>query len=680
MAGNKHDKTHLTEAGRLIKNFPCFASLTDAQAEELHSVMQKITVKPNEVIVKENDLVDSIYIILQGEAEVTRIAKAKKFTKRTASVPVAVLGYGEGIGLNDTGFYSTTGKRTATVTALSAMLLLRLDIKDLYYFLKKFNLELSMYSASQQMLRMRFIKQSLPFSKLSPERLLWLANHVVEEKVAAGEIIFKQGEEGNKCYLIRTGKVEIFIEDETNSERKVAILKPPVLFGEATLITRSPRNATARALEDTELLVLSDEHLSELIESESDVANMFMTLMVDRSRPLRNKHVTMHQRVTADGQTVTILKNKENGSYFKLSEEGIFVWEQLNGNNTMQEITLNLAEKFNVFAPDVVAALISRLSKSEFISNIEYHDEVKTSKQSFWIRAMLKIRRTLEIRFAFGDVDTWFTKIYQRYFKWFFSKIGILLLATLAISGMLAFVYYTPNIVLFFSFKHVSLLLILGLIPLSLLAVFLHELGHAFAVKAFNREVHYIGIGWYWMMPIAFTDTTDMWLASRKHRMLVNLAGVIVDMVTAGVASISILFLSEYPYIQGMLWLFALYVYIGAIRMLSPLQEMDGYYVLMDWVERPHLRRSAVIWLVKTFPKCLRHPRLFWQYKPELIYWFACLIYLLVISLLTLTVLQLVFTIIGIQSNPYISLAIPFLAVIFSSLTVIADIRNQAEE
>lgn len=683
MAEYEQNTVNLAIRQELIKAFPCFAMLTASQSQHLVSLMREIHYSAREKIVGENDLVDSVYIIIRGAAEVTREVSAKYNKKKMINVPVAALQAGEGIGLNDTGFYSHTGKRTATVTAVTDMLLLRLDIKDLYSFLKQNNLELSMYAASLHMLRMRFIKQSLPFSKLSHERLQWLADRVEEVEIPAHQIIFNQGEEGDKCYLIRSGQIEIFTQDDSGAEHRLALLKPPSLFGEATLITHSPRNATARTLEKSELLILNHEHLSELIESEDKVANMFMTLMVDRSRPLQNPHVTIHHRMTTDGQEVTILKNPDNSSYFNLSQEGSFIWEQLNGEHTMQDITLDLAEKFNVFAPDVVAALISKLTKGGFISNLEIHDELKLSTSPAWVKAIIKIRRILEIRFAFGDADKWITKIYQKYIRYLFTLQGQVILALIAVTGLITFIINTPNILLFFSFKHVSLLLILGLIPLSLFEVVLHELGHAFAVKAFGREVHYIGVGWYWLAPIAFTDTSDMWLSTRKPRMLVNLAGIYVDIIIASFSALLILLIAN-PYIQGMLWLFALYTYIGGFRMLSPLQEMDGYYVLMDWVEKPHLRQAAVIWLVKKFPRLLRHPTLFKKYKrkykPEMIYWLACLIYLILVSALTITVMIFVFSIIEMQTNPYLSLAIPFIVVGFSCLSIIADIRNQAEE
>lgn len=662
---------------KLLKTFPCFASLTDEQSKELASMMVEVCCQSKQVIVKENDLIDSVYIIVEGTAEVTRSSEHRK---KIVQVPVASLSAGEGIGLHDTGFYSKTGRRTATVTSVNNMILLQLDVKDLYQFLKRNQLESSMYNASLQMLRMRFIKQSLPFAKISDERLQWLADKVEEMSVPSGTIIFKQGEKGDKCYLIRKGQVEIVHESEGGVPHQLAILQPPVLFGEATLITHEPRNATARAVEDTELLMLKHEYLSELIESEQNVASMFMTLMVDRSRPIRNSAVTVHQRSSADGQQITILKNPETNSYFKLSKEGHFIWKQLDGNHTLQDITLGLAERFDVFAPDVVAALISKLTRSGFVENVELNDNVALEKQPLWVRMMVKIQRMMDKRIAFGDADPWVTKVYNRFVRHLLTRKAQVVLVSIMLLGLISFITNTSHVLEFFGKKHISLLLLLGLVPLSLAELLLHELGHAFAVKACGREVHYIGVGWSFSGPVAFTDTSDMWLATRKPRILVNLAGVYVDILIAGAAALSIWFIPN-PYVQGMLWLFSLYTYIGGFRMLSPLQEMDGYYALMDWVEKNKLRQSAVLWLVKNFPKSLRSPKLFKEHKAEVTYWLACIVFLILVSILTLVVQKFVLAILGMQSsNPYISLLLPFLVVIFSSLGIIADIRNQKEE
>ncbi len=671
----------------LITALPCFSMLSSSQSAELAELMEEVNFLPNEKIVEEDALVDSVYIVVTGEAEVSRLIpkKPRKIKiKLTKKPPVliksllTILQEGDSIGLNTTGFFSETGKRTATVTALSPMKLLSLNLNKLRDFLKKYpDLQSKMYALSEQMLRTHFIKRSVPFSRLSHERLMRLANQVKEIHFPAGTTIFQEGEMGDRCYLIRSGEVEIISKKEDGSLHQLAILKTPTLFGEATLITRAPRNATARAIVDCDLLELRHECLSELLESEENVANTFMTLMVDRSRPLQNPCVTAHPQVTADEQTVFILKNPDNGSYFKLSEEGWFIWQLMDGEHTMQEITMELSDEYHVFAPDVVAALISKLATAQFVTQVDIDNEAVIAKQPFWVRTLTKTRRLLETRIAFGDADKWLTVLYQKAGFVLFSSIGKLILLFIIIAGFIAFIFFTPHAIQLFRHIHDSWILVLFLIPFTLVSVALHELGHALATKSCGREVHYMGIGWYWLAPIAFTDTSDMWLnTSKRARIFVNLAGIYTDLLVGGISALLMCALSNGP-VEAFLWIFALFTYLSAFRMLNPLQELDGYYVLVDCFNRPRLRQSAVIWLVKIFPKAFRKPKLFREYTPEIYYWLACIIFMICVSLLTLLVQTFIFEILGFKpSNLLVSLALPIVVGLASCLGIIADVRS----
>lgn len=674
---------NITQRQALIRALPVFSVLTPSEREELAQLMYEMRYETGEAIVLEDGLIDSVFIIVSGQAEVSRQyikrTKIRKKIKKIIKTPLATIGDGDAIGLNDTGFFSSTGKRTATVTATSDVHLLVIDLKDLHRFLSSHaELQTEMQATAGQLLRINLIKQSLPFNRLSHERLQWLANQVEEMSIPAGTMIFKEGEVGDRCYLIRSGQVEVYNKNEDGTERHLAILKSPTLFGEATLITNSPRNASARAVENCELLALKHEFLSELIESESNVAHMLMTLMVDRSRPSQNPHVITHRRTTPDGQEIVILKNPDNGNYFKLSEEGWFIWEQLNGKQTMQDITLALADKFDIFAPDVVAALVSKLAKTGFIENVEVEKE-DLSSNPLWVRAMIRMRRILEAQIAIGDADKWLTSFYRRFAYVIFTPVGKLLIAFFAIAGMIACGYSTSHVIQIYKTIPDSWVLFVLLVPFTILSVALHELGHALATKSFGYEVHYMGVGWYWMSPVAFTDTSDMWLSTRWPRTAVNLAGICTDILTAGISSL-LIFVIHNPYVQGFLWIFAIYTYINAFRMLSPLQELDGYYVLMDLLERPHLRQSSVIWLVKDFSKTWRNPRLIKKYLPEILYWLACIVFLILVSLLTIFVQSFIFKILGFKpANPIMGLMLPFIVVIVSSLGIIADIRKSED-
>lgn len=666
----------LSERVVLLQGIPLFSAIPKKHLQELSNFMEEVRFDAGEIIVKEHEVVDAVYFIVKGQAEVNQEIKTRK---KLTFVPIALMYPGENIGLNETGFYSKTGIRTANVIAITPMLLLKLDIHILHEISKKNYLASMMNASSLKMMRMQLIKQGLPFSQLSHDRLEWLADRVEEKRFLSGAIIFKQGDLGNVLYLVNSGSIEIYRENEKLEKQQLAILTKPALFGEATLITQTVRNATAKAITDCELLMLRHEYLSELLESDKNVAMMLMSLMINRSRPIQVKNITSHDLLSKDGETFTILKNIKDGNYFKLSKEGAFIWSQLDGEHSLQEITLNLAEKFHLFAPDLVAALISKLNRFGFIDHLELNDNQHKRTGSRWAHLFNKMRRFLEKRVAFGDADHWITRTYHRYIHYFYTLPALLIMTVLIIVGFAAFIETSQQAVNFFSDHRGSVLLLLTLIPFSIVEVILHELAHAYTVKYFSREVHYMGVGWYWLAPIAFTDTSDMWLASRRSRVIVNLAGIYMDVLIAGLSTLAI-FLVETPYIQGMLWLFALYTYIGAFRMLSPLQEMDGYYALMDIVERNRLRQLSVIWLVKIFPKSLRHPKLFKSHWPELCYWIACLLFLAGVTYITVLFQSFIFKILGMQVNSYFSLILPFLVLILSSLSIIAEVKHQAEE
>jgi CRP-like cAMP-binding protein len=672
MGQSAENSIQIDERVKWLSLFPCFAAFTKKQSKELAKQMQEVTFHANEKIVEEGEVINNIYIIVKGESEVVKASPKQK----KPPVPIAILRAGEAIGLNESGFYSETGQRTATVIALTNMLLLQLDVKVLHEFLKKYYQTSTMYTSAEQMLRMDLIKHSLPFSKLSHERLQWLANKVEEKMITAGTLLFEEGEKGDLCYLIREGEIEIFTK-ENNEEKRLAVLKNPALFGEATLITNTKRNASARALVDTILLMIDYQLLTELLSSEQKTTNMFMTLMVDRSRPIKNPHVTLHERLATDGQVITILKNTDTGRYFKLSPEGMFVWKKLNGKHTLQEITLEMADKFKVFAPHIVSGLITKLAEEQFIENVPIDGEIYFNNQSGWKKLFSFL--SFDKKFILGDADKWVTRIYNKYIHYFFTMPAKILFTLISALGLISFIIETPKILLFFSIHHVSLLLVFGLLPLSALKVILHELGHAFAVKASGHEIHYLGVGIKRITPIAFADTSDMWLAKRKLRIFVNLAGIFMDALLAGICAI-LIFLIPHPYIQGMLWLFALYTYLIGFSHLNPTQDTDGYYVLMDTLEQNHLRQHAALWLIKKFPQALRQPKLFLQNKAEIIYWLICIGFLICVTVLTYIIQKFFLAIIGIQEiNLYVALALPFLAALFSSIGIIIEVKNEAE-
>lgn len=109
---------------------------------------------------------------------------------------------------------------------------------------------------------------------------------------AKGQVIFRQGQEGDHLYIIQSGAVEITRVLGGGAPLK-AILTTGDFFGEIALVDQRPRSATATALDDTRLLALGRESVLRRAVSDPDlIANLGKTMcrrLEDYTQALREK-------------------------------------------------------------------------------------------------------------------------------------------------------------------------------------------------------------------------------------------------------------------------------------------------------------------------------------------------------------------------------------------------------
>lgn len=121
------DKIPLHIRQSVIKKQPCFSQLKDQEIEMLATLLVPREFKAGETIVNEGDPVDSFYLLVRGEAEVRLVTHQDK-TPDVKTVAVLSADNHDAIGLNETGFYSLSGLRTATVVAKTDVVALYLTI------------------------------------------------------------------------------------------------------------------------------------------------------------------------------------------------------------------------------------------------------------------------------------------------------------------------------------------------------------------------------------------------------------------------------------------------------------------------------------------------------------------------------------------------------------------------
>jgi len=80
-----------------------------------------------------------------------------------------------------------------------------------------------------------------------------------------GEVIFSEGNEGSEMFSVRRGSVAIW-----KNSRAIAVIREGKYFGEMSFLLTAPRVATAIALEDVELVAISNENIINLMNEFPD--------------------------------------------------------------------------------------------------------------------------------------------------------------------------------------------------------------------------------------------------------------------------------------------------------------------------------------------------------------------------------------------------------------------------
>ncbi len=110
------------------------------------------------------------------------------------------------------------------------------------------------------------------FSGLQPNYLRRIAALGLEELHPANALVFSEGTQGDKVYLILSGSIRISRNVPGMGEEALAVLRAGTYFGEMALIDDFPRSADARAHEDCRLFVIRKEDLADLLFVDRDLA------------------------------------------------------------------------------------------------------------------------------------------------------------------------------------------------------------------------------------------------------------------------------------------------------------------------------------------------------------------------------------------------------------------------
>jgi CRP-like cAMP-binding protein len=104
---------------------------------------------------------------------------------------------------------------------------------------------------------------------------------MTERRFAAGDVIYRVGDQSDFAYVIKAGSVEI-LKREDGKERQVTVLGAGDIFGEMGVILDQRRSVTARALERVELRAISRISFLGAVNRQSELARPVLKTLLSR--------------------------------------------------------------------------------------------------------------------------------------------------------------------------------------------------------------------------------------------------------------------------------------------------------------------------------------------------------------------------------------------------------------
>ena len=128
------------------------------------------------------------------------------------------------------------------------------------------------------------LRQAPLFSGLDDDAAASLRSSMTDVRIRRGEVLFRDGDSGDRLYVVTDGKVKLGRSSADGRENLLAILGPGQMFGELSLFDPGPRSATATAVTDCTMMSLAHDELLRWLTDQPHVSRALLHQLAARLR------------------------------------------------------------------------------------------------------------------------------------------------------------------------------------------------------------------------------------------------------------------------------------------------------------------------------------------------------------------------------------------------------------
>jgi CRP-like cAMP-binding protein len=292
---------------------------------------------------------------------------------------------------------------------------------------------------------------------------------------------------------------------------------------------------------------------------------------------------------TRGGADYVVIHSPSTRAYARLDPREFQLLPLMDGQHSVKDLVIAYYQRHGLLALARVAGLVRLLRQQHFLI-----EACGDSYAALGTRLRGPGRLVRKAELTTRALDAVLANVYRQWGHFFFHRAWLLVGLALGLLGpLLVFVEMARGRYTLYPLGGSGALTVVLLVAMALLVLAIHELGHGLAVKHAGRRVNEAGVRLYFGLPAAFVDTTDIWMAPPRQRLLTAFAGPWTGLVLGGVCALAAV-LGETGPVGAFLFTAAFVFMVDNLFNFNPLLELDGYYMLIDFLDVPLLRARAL--------------------------------------------------------------------------------------
>jgi CRP-like cAMP-binding protein len=144
------------------------------------------------------------------------------------------------------------------------------------------------------------------FSTLNEEELAQVADVTVPRTFGSGEVVFREGDQSDTCYIVRCGRARAVKEHSDGRTITLASFGSGDIFGELAMFDAERRSATVETLEETEVVAILGGDMRRLLRAHPDIAVKLLAALGRRLRET-NERLTRQSFQTVQSRVASVL-------------------------------------------------------------------------------------------------------------------------------------------------------------------------------------------------------------------------------------------------------------------------------------------------------------------------------------------------------------------------------------